>query len=315
MNLESRLFNSLSSVSKLTPSRVDLPPNSPAKPLPVEKSLLGSTKSSKPKSNGVSKAHKDNDTPKAFARLMNFRDTGHGPNGLDNRDDTNKRRKAGQRKSTTSTRDTNPEFRNKDAAPRTPKIRPGEKLSDFSTRVDQALPVSGLAKKGKKVDGIRDHRITKHEQRLRRMQEAWRKEDKRLREQREEQRELVEEAEAEERDLWEDRIEDVPATKGRKGKRKRILGELLNRKDDADDPWAILQEREKPIALHDVVQAPPVFKVLPKKRFKIKGGARVDVANVPNKAGSLKRREDLGGMRNDIIAKYRQIMSEKRGSA
>jgi hypothetical protein len=88
----------------------------------------------------------------------------------------------------------------------------------------------------------------------------------------------------------------------------------MNRKDDADDPWAILQEREKPIALHDVVQEPPVFNVLPKERFKIKGGAKVNVANVPNKSGSLKRREDLGEMRNDIIARYRQIMSEKGGN-
>ena len=67
--------------------------------------------------------------------------------------------------------------------------------------------------------------------------------------------------------------------------------------------------------MHDVVQAPPVFSVLPKERFKIKSGARVDVANVPNKAGSLKRREDLGGARKGVIARYRQMMSEKRANA
>ena len=244
---------------------------------------------------------------------MNFRNTGHGPNGLDNGDETSKRRKAGQRKIVTSTQDISTDSRNKDAAPKIPNILPGERLSDFSARVDQALPVTGLAKKGKKVDGIRDHRITKHERRLKRLQEEWRKEDKRLREKVEEQRELAEEAEAEERDLWDDRTGDVPATKGKKGKRKRILSELMNEKNDDDDPWAVLQDREKPIALHDVVQAPPVFNVLPKERFKIKGGARVDVANVPNKAGSLKRREDLGQTRNDIIERYRQMMSEKRG--
>ena len=246
---------------------------------------------------------------------MNFRDTGHGSNGLDDGNETSKRRKAGRRKITMSTQDTSTDLGNKDAVTKAPNILPGEKLSDFSVRVDQALPVTGLATKGKRVDGIRDHRITKHERRLRRMQEAWRKEDKRLREKMQEQHELAEEADAEERDLWDDRTEDVLASKGRKGKRKRIPGELVNRKDDADDPWAVLQEREKPIALHDVVQAPPVFSVLPKERFKIKSGAKVDVANVPNKAGSLKRREDLGGARKGVIARYRQMMSEKRANA
>jgi len=246
---------------------------------------------------------------------MNFRNTGHGLKGLDNGDETSKRRRAGQRRIVRSTQDASTDSGKKNAAPKIPNILPGERLSDFSARVDQALPVAGLAKRGKKVEGIRDHRITKHERRLKRLQEEWRKEDKRLREKAEEQRELAEEVEAEERDLWDDRTGDLPARKGKKGKRKRIPGELVNGKDDNDDPWAVLQEREKPIALHDVVQAPPVFNVLPKEKFKIKSGARADVTNVPNKAGSLKRREDLGETRKDIIARYRQIMSEKRENA
>jgi len=313
MNLESRLLNSLK-LSKLMPSSADLPPNLFAKPLTIGKSTLSTRKHSNVKGNGVSKAYKDNDTPKAFARLMKFRDTGRGPKGLDNGDKTSKTRKADLRKIITSTQNINSDSGNKDAAPKIPKILPGERLSDFSARVDQALPVAGLVKKGKKIDGIRDHRITKHERRLRRIQEEWRKEDKQLREKEEEERELAEEAEAEERDLWDDRTGDLPARKGKTGKGKRILNGGTNGKYN-DDPWAVLKEREKPIALHDVVQAPPKFDVLPKERFKIKGGARVHVANVPSKAGSLKRREDLAETRNDIIVRYRRMMSEKGGIA
>ena len=58
-----------------------------------------------------------------------------------------------------------------------PKILPGERLGDFAARVDQALPVSGLARKGKvKVEGLKE-RQTKTEKRLHKMYADWRNED------------------------------------------------------------------------------------------------------------------------------------------
>jgi hypothetical protein len=45
--------------------------------------------------------------------------------------------------------------------------------------------------------------------------------------------------------------------------------------------------------------------VIPREKFKVKNGARADVADVPNAAGSLARREELGAERKNIIEAYR----------
>ena len=174
--------------------------------------------------------------------------------------------------------------------------------------MDRALPVAGLATKGKKVEGIPDHRVTKHERRLKRIQENWRKEDARLKAKAEEERELAEEEEAEERELWEDRNREVLARKGKKMKRKLVVGEVA---DDNDDPWAVLKTKDKPRALTDVAPAPPTFKSLPREKFKIRNGAKIDVADVPTKAGSLRRREELAETRKDVIARYRKMVNQR----
>ena len=80
-----------------------------------------------------------------------------------------------------------------------------------------------------------------------------------------------------------------------------------------DDPWAELHaKRDKPKGLHDVAEAPPSFKSLPREKFKIRNGAKADVVDVPNAAGSLKRREELSETRRDVIARYREMMGAKR---
>jgi len=278
---------------------VDLPPSSIAKPLPVGKIR---NEASKKTSRKLQNAYKDNDTPKAFVRLLNFRKTGRGISGLDNGDSTATKSKSKEPSNTDAT--SNPS----DQAPQVPTILPGESISDFSARVDRTLPVVGLATRGKKVEGIPDHRVTKHERRLKRIQGNWRKEDARLKAKAEEEQELAEEEEAEERELWEERNREVLARKGKKMKRKLVVGEVP---DDDDDPWAILKKRDKPRALTDVVQAPPTFKSLPREKFKIRDGAKVDVADVPIKAGSLRRREELAETRKDVIARYRQMMNKR----
>jgi hypothetical protein len=50
----------------------------------------------------------------------------------------------------------------------------------------------------------------------------------------------------------------------------------------------------------------------PREVFKIRGGARVDVANVPNAVGSLRRREELATERKNIVEEYRRLMAERR---
>lgn len=191
-----------------------------------------------------------------------------------------------------------------------PQIRPGERLSDFAARVNQTLPVSGLARKGKSVPGLKE-RQTKTERRLQKMVAGWKKEDERLREKAEEERELAEEEEDERDAMFEDKTVDF-AKKGKKGKRRLLIGEAT---DDDEDPWEVLKAtREQPKGLHDVVREPPQLKNIPRERFKVRNGATVEVSNVPNAAGSLRRREKLGETRRSVIESYRKLMGDKRGN-
>lgn len=249
------------------------------------------------------------DTPKAFARLLN-RQTQPTKlrNGLDSGERPTKKRKRGDNDA-----DKKPA---KPAAPKSkieavamPKILPGEKLRDFNARVDQMLPVIGLARKGNnKGLGPKD-RQTKTEKRMHKMYAEWRKEDERVKDKAQEGEEEREEEKEEQKALYgEDAGFDET---NKKGKRKRMIGE---QKDDKDDPWAELaKKRGGPKGLNDVAQAPPEFTVKPKEKFKMKNNARVDVMDVPNAAGSLKRREELGAERKNIIEQYRALMGRREG--
>ncbi|OCL03935.1 hypothetical protein AOQ84DRAFT_226732 [Glonium stellatum] len=286
-------------------SSFDLPPSAKAKPLSVRKEASADSvqsKRNKAKRKKIQDGYGEDDTPKAFARLMQFRSTGKGPKGLDNGDaPKSKKRKLDQETQNNTSENITPAI---------PKIMPGERMSDFAARVNQALPISGLARKGKIMDGIKE-RMTKHEKKLRKLQEGWRKEEARIREKEEEKRELAEEEQDELEAMWEDKTSEIPI-KGRKGKRRRLIGEQA---DNDGDPWEALKaSREQPKGLHDVVQEPPQFTRIPKEKFKVKNGARVQVSDVPNAAGSLRRREELGEARKSIIESYRKLMGEKRNS-
>lgn len=206
-------------------------------------------------------------------------------------------------KSTTKKRKRNQdEAKPKPSAMELPKIQPGEKLRDFNARVDQTLPVTGLARKGNKGLAPGEIKRTKTEKRMHKMYDDWRREDARIKEKAEEEQELREEEE-EERNALFGEDSSVPILTGKK--RQRMIGES---KDDKD-PWAVLKaKRDKPKGLHDVAQAPPEFTVIPREKFKVKNGARADVADVPNAAGSLARREELGAERKNIIEQYRALM-------
>lgn len=180
------------------------------------------------------------------------------------------------------------------------KIQPGERLADFAARVNQTLPMAGLARKGASTG----ERVTKTEKRMKKMYAEWRSADAKRKEKLEELQEQQEEEDDEkstELGGQSVRFEFV----GKKGKRQRMVGEV----DDDEDPWAVLKtRREQPKGLHDVVQEPPTMKVIPKEKFKVRNGAKVEVANVPGASGSLARREELGEARREVIERYRAMM-------
>jgi hypothetical protein len=184
-----------------------------------------------------------------------------------------------------------------------PRIQPGERMSDYNARVDQAIKVSGLIQKGKAVEGIKERR-TKKEKQMHKLYKSWREEEEKIKEQKEEAREKQEEIDEENAAKYGEEV----AFQG--GKRSRAIGESNEKEGDI---WAELKaKRGGKTKLNDVVQAPPEL-VKVREKFKPIRGAKVDVANVPVASGSLKKREELGDARREVIERYRAMMREQRG--
>ena len=306
-------------------SQFNLAPSSRVKPLPAfNKTSNAKTKTKtktkmKMKQDGASrpnhkrkragtKSYKADDTPRAFARMMQYQATGKRPSGLDDGEKRkSKKRKLNAKQDAPAAAPVVKPAEKTDV----PKILPGESLADYAARVDQALSMGGLTRKGKvNVEGMKERR-TKTEKRLHKMYAAWREEEARRKEKLEEQQELEEEEEDEKAATYGE--DHVRFPESRKAKRRKMVGET---EGDDEDPWEVLkQRREAPRGLHDVVQAPPTMKVVPKEKFKVKGlnDAKVDVSNVPAAAGSLKRREELGDARREVIERYRAMMRGKGG--
>ncbi|KAF2995722.1 hypothetical protein E8E13_004569 [Curvularia kusanoi] len=317
----------------------NLPPTTFAAPLPVGK---GKTANTNAKAKKRKIAHIDgyghDDTPKAFQRLMAFSQSGVGANkkrsALDDGLVLSKKQKAAAKRAAQQSAKPNAgdDYETKSTAvnkvnataeaKQIPKIQPGESMAEYSARVDAALPLAGIAKSTKKIAGVADHRVTKHEKRLKRLQAGWREEEARLREKEQEEEELAEEERDEQALIWEDKTEDqVPAglrangKKAKAAKRKKLVGEVDNH---SEDEWeALKKKREQRKGLHDVAHAPPTFTKVPREIFKVKNGAKVNVNNIPNAAGSLRKREELGEERRTIIDTYRELMAAKKeeGSA
>ncbi|KAF3760281.1 hypothetical protein M406DRAFT_52007 [Cryphonectria parasitica EP155] len=307
-------------------STYDLPPTQIARPLPVVapkvarqtqakkggKNGGNNNKSAQPaqqqqQTQGVKRkrgAEKKDDAPRAFKRLMALKEGKKVRDGLDD----------GQRGSKNNA---NKKKQRKDV----PTIQPGERMSDFAARVDAALPVMGLVKKstsGKDPLGLKVHR-TRKERQMHKLYDEWRREEAVIQEQRREELEEAEEREMEDDGAgvkWRLDMEAEAAAgkkkkKGKKGTSSKSVWDV----DDGDDadPWAALKKKrgEAKIGLHDVVKAPPVFKTVPKQVFKVRGAA-VDVGTIPKAAGSLKRREELQSVRDEVLATYRKMMEGKR---
>lgn len=317
--------------------RYDLPPSQIARPLPVvapkqarqlkEKALKasrkknrgGDTKPAEQQPQGVKRkrgaAEKD-DAPRAFKRLMALKDGRKVRDGLDDGQRKGaaakkgkKSKEGGQHTSDAAKKATDKEL---------PTIRPGERFSEFAKRVDAALPVMGLvnktAKDGKDPLGLKVVR-TRKEKKMHKLYDEWRREEAAIREKRQEEAEEAEDKELEENEKlgvkWRMDMAGNSKKKGKKG--KKGPKSVWEADEDDEDPWEELKKKrgEKKIGLHDVVKAPPVFKTVPKQVFKV-GGAAVNVGTIPKSAGSLKRREELQGVREEVVAAYRRMMDGKR---
>jgi hypothetical protein len=207
-----------------------------------------------------------------------------------------------------------------------PKLLPGEHLRDFAARVDAALPVGGLINKGirgRDLAGVKRPQ-TKTEKKLQKMYKEWREEEARRKDKIQEA--LDEEEDAQDEDALTGKVRlpskaeldahnadsDSGAAAKKKGKKKRKGGAAV----EDDDPWAQVGKNRSDvgkglIGLHDVVQAPPVLKKI-KERFRVFDGAKVNVEDVPKEAGSLKRREELGQERQNVLETYRRMMAARR---
>ncbi|KAL4893465.1 hypothetical protein BDV59DRAFT_177461 [Aspergillus ambiguus] len=313
----------------------DLPPSMIAKPLPVhdpnaksknknknKKKAQDAKKADPAKTQSRPKSTLDDDTPKAFRRLMQFQ-TQRTLAPSKATEEPNKKRKRDAKETT----ENNTASRKKKAAAAAgdvsestdptssasrsmPKILPGEKLSDFAARVDREMPISHMKRSNKPSDlpKIREQRVTKHEKHLRRLQEHWRQEEKEIQEREAAEREEQEERMEEETQLWKQwQVEAGKAKAKKKGAGKKGL------KPDDIDPWAKLNKTRKDKSANplEVVQAPPQL-TKPREIFKVRGGARVDVANVPAAGSSLRQREELATERRNIVEQYRKLMAEKR---
>ncbi|KAH6652178.1 hypothetical protein BKA67DRAFT_573201 [Truncatella angustata] len=301
-------------------STYNLPPSQIARPLPVKTTTIFTSDQDK----GPGKKRKregtgQNDTPRAFRRLMAYAGGKKPRSGLDNGDEP----KAKPKKSTknaTAVDTPAPETKEKEKGKlEIPTIKPGERMSEFVARVDAALPLSGLinksAKNGKDPVGLKVKR-TKKERQMHKLYDQWREEEQKIKEQREEEAELQAEKEMEDEEAgvsWKLNTQVAPSgKKKKKGKRAKYLDEVGGVEED---PWEELKRKrgESRPGLHDIAKAPPELKLKKPKPLVVRD-ATVAVDGIPKAAGSLRRREELQEVRDDIVAQYRKMMEGKRPS-
>ena len=252
------------------------------------------------------------DTPKNFLRLMRWQNEGKAlPKGEDTGERPKKTKKLGERKPATAKdkptqenghgvkpKATAASLKPNDLASTSTKakdtsttatpsaqtaaekaklrILPGERLSDFSLRVDQSLPLTSIPKPSTKSSdkalGLKKN-LTKHNKRLARMQSEWRNTEAKLKAREEDEDGEREEQKEEEGWLWMD-VEAVRSD--RKGRKKRRGdGEV-----DGGDIWKVLErkrreagERKVGVGVGEMVKAPPVLKGV-RDIFKVKVDAR-----------------------------------------
>jgi Skp family chaperone for outer membrane proteins len=293
------------------PSNYDLPLTHRAKTLAVhkkvdpiftseiEKKRKREARKQKKEQQHQSKQYRDDDTPKAFKRLLAFQDGKRIRSGLDDGAKAagaskKKRRKVDSSSTSTSTSTSKPNDEpnlstaaattatataTASDAPSTAslKIKPNESLSSFSARVDQSLPLSSVPKhktKQTQIAGLEKVKtpLSKHNKRLARMQKEWRNTEQKLKAKEEEIADELAEKREEDQLVWLGAGVDPSNPSSGSKKRRKRGGKHVH--DDAD-PWKILERKRREEgelrqrSLQDVVTAPPVLKPL-KNIFKDK---------------------------------------------
>lgn len=170
------------------------------------------------------------------------------------------------------------------AADVAPTIRPGEKMSDFSARVDASLPLSGLVtktvKEGKDPLGFKVRR-TKKERQMHKLYDEWREEDKKIKEKRQEVMDEEEERQLDEdlangswKDWTKDYSHDIEGASGDKTKRKKKK-KGKKRKAVQEDQWNSSNKHhvEPRRGLHDIADAPPNLRSGPGNKIKVRNDA------------------------------------------
>jgi hypothetical protein len=243
------------------------------------------------------------DTPRAFKRIMAFSQGKKFRSGLD--DGTDPKQSENQAKPASAAQ---PEEK-----PELPTIRPGERLGDFAARVDAELPLAGLLNKtgktGKDPLGIKVQR-TRKERKMHRLYDQWREEERKLQEKREEEKDLAEERALEDENLGVSWPASRPSRKrGGKSGSKGAAG--------MDDMWEELRRKraEAKVGLHDIAKAPPELHRGSLVKHKVLDGAKVEVGSVPKAAGSIRRREELAKVRDQVVESYRSLVDAKRPAA
>ncbi|KAA8648238.1 hypothetical protein EYZ11_006732 [Aspergillus tanneri] len=325
----------------------DLPPTLIAKSLPVrdphskpsrKKKGKDAKKPTQParKPEFHRKSTAEDDTPKSFRRLMQLQSQATSMSSKPDAGQSKKRKRGNAEESDSTGRKQKQKLKQKQTATESPKdnapsettlsmpkILPGEKLSDFAARVDRELPLNAIKKSSRPassdIPGSEEKRQTKHEKHLRRLQRQWREDDVAIREREAAEREEREAEMEDELRLWKEWEQEAGKGKAKKknapSKRKKKSSDQDggDSGDDNPDPWAKLAKRDRMRKANpfEVAEAPPQL-TKPREIFRVRGGAKVDVANVPAAAGSLRTREELAAERRNIVDQYRKLMAEKR---
>jgi hypothetical protein len=176
-------------------------------------------------------------------------------------------------------------------------IKPGESMSEFSRRVDAAIPVHFP-----KGDGV--SRGKQMKEKLRKKKEG------KMNQKKEDGDDNMEPEEGEE--IHSDDAEVDEELRAAMGEIEKVKRRAKGRKrGESPDPWAELTAKREAPKFGEVAAAPPSLKK-PRPLLKTKGAA-VDVDGVPRAAGSLAKREELAGERRSIVEAYRKLMEGKRG--
>ncbi|KAL7922057.1 hypothetical protein ACQKWADRAFT_293318, partial [Trichoderma austrokoningii] len=215
----------------------NLPPTESARPLPVIK-RNGTTPGKQVAKKRPRSSTKASDTPRAFRRLMAVARGKKIRSGLDDGDGKQP-------------------IQDSNVSSEKLQIRPGENLGAFASRVDAALPVSGLAKKttardGKDELGLKIYR-TRKERKMHKLYDQWREEERKIQQKKEDELEEIAE-----RDLEDDAAGILTSAAFQDENTQGIKRKGKKRKHVDEDPWLVLKKlrAEKKPKLYEAPLAP-----------------------------------------------------------